>query len=281
MACFSAMTIIIRLLSGSMHSTEMVLVRNIISLGIVVAWQAALVRGMPRFPTRRISGHFWRATVGIMAMETWFYCLTIMPLTLATALSFTTPIFSTIIAILFLKERAGLRRWLAIGAGFAGIMVILRPDVYGIDHKAVLVLVSSAIMAVSGTLVKTLTRTESPETIVFYMALFMVPWSLLPALPHLDPITMDQFGWLCLIALFSTVAHLMLTRALMRVEMVVLMPFDFTRLVFTAFFAYFLFDEVMDTHTILGSLIIVGSAVYIAHREGRNRQKSTEVTAAP
>ncbi len=271
MACFATMNVVIRLVGDGMHPTQIVLLRNILSFGIVVVWMLALHKGMPSISTRRLSGHFWRASIGFVAMETWFYSITIMPLTVATALSFTTPIFSTIFAIVFLRETAGMRRWMAIAVGFIGMLVILRPDTQGISHSAMLVLFSSAVMAVAGVLVKTLTRTEAPETIVFYMALFMIPWSLFPALPHLSSVNPEQLALIFLIALFSTAAHLMMTRAYMRVDMVVLMPFDFTRLVFTAIGAYFLFGEVMDESTIAGALIIVASTVYIAHREAKGK----------
>jgi drug/metabolite transporter (DMT)-like permease len=274
MACFATMNVVIRLVADTMHPTQIVLLRNILSFALVVAWTMMLHQGMPRVSTRRLKGHFWRASIGFVAMETWFYSITIMPLTVATALSFTTPIFSTIFAILFLREQAGVRRWAAIACGFVGILVILRPDVNAVGGPAALVLFSSAIMAVAGVLVKTLTRTESPETIVFYMALFMIPWSLFPALPHLSSVDAYQFWLIFLIALFSTAAHLMMTRAFKRVDMVVLMPFDFTRLVFTAILAYLVFGEVMDDNTVLGALIIVASTVYIAHRETRAKKEA-------
>jgi drug/metabolite transporter (DMT)-like permease len=281
MALFAAMSSIIRLLSFEMPPGEIVLLRNLMSLPIILLWTSWLQRGLPRFPTERMKSHFWRATVGIISMELWFYSLSIMPLTLATALSFTTPIFSTIFAILFLGEKAGIRRWSAIATGFAGMLIIIRPDVSGISPAAAFVLTASAMMAVAGVLVKTLTRTEPPETIVFYMALFMIPWSVIPAWFEWQPFTPYQL-WLCfLIALLSTVAHLSLTRAFMRADMVALMPLDFTRLIFVAIFAYFLFGETLDASTVIGSLVIVASTIYIARREARIKQETTTSPALP
>lgn len=277
MMFFSAMNIVIRLVSKELDSQFIVLLRNVCSLILVIAWSAVLQRGRPRFPTARISGHFWRASMGIIAMELWFYAVSLMPLTLATALSFTTPIFSTIIAILFLGERAGLRRWGAIGIGFIGMLIILRPGVGDISPDAIFVLASSLAMAVTGVLVKTLTRTEAPETIVFYMALFMIPWSLLPAWGHMQAVSLWDAWLILLIGVFSTTAHLLMTRAYMRADMVVLMPFDFSRLVFTAAMAYALFGETMDMPTLIGAVIIVSSTVYIAHREAQKKRPPTTV----
>lgn len=267
MAGFACMAVVIRLLSTEMHPTLMVFLRNLIGLFIVLTWSAYLQKTVPKFPTLRLRSHFWRATAGLVAMELSFYALTIMPLTLATALSFATPIFSTLFAIFFLGEKAGIRRWGAILVGFAGIWVILHPDESGIHIEASIVLLASALTAVAGVLVKSLTRTESPETIVYYMALFMVPWSFFPAMFHWQEITPYQWWLVFLIAFFSTGAHLLLTRAFMRADMVVLMPFEFTRLLFIAVLAYIFIGETMDGYTLAGSLLIIASAAYSAHRE--------------
>jgi drug/metabolite transporter (DMT)-like permease len=272
MALFSAMNACIRLLAPEMHSTQMVLLRNIMSLVLIIIWQIVLHHGLPRFPTTRLTGHFWRATIGIGAMELWFYSITLLPLTLATALSFTTPIFSTIIAIMFLREKAGIRRWCAIMIGFIGMLIILRPGVSDISGDALFVIGSSLMMGIAGVLVKTLTRTEPPETIVFYMALFMIPWAMIPGILHWQPVSVHALGLIFLIAFFSTAAHLLMARAYMRADMVMLMPFDFSRLVFTAILAYFLFNETMDIPTITGALIITASSVYIAHREAKKKK---------
>jgi drug/metabolite transporter (DMT)-like permease len=281
MLCFSAMNTIIRHLATDLHSTQMVFMRNVLSLLIIIAIAAVMQRGRPRFPTERLSGHIWRGTIGLLSMELWFHAITLMELTLATAISFITPILSTIIAILFLGEKAGIRRWGAIIAGFIGMLVILRPDASGMNPNVVFVLVSSTLMAIAGTVVKSLTRTEPPETIVFYMSLIMTLWSIVPAALYWRDFTLVHVGWAFLIALFSTGAHLMLARAYMRADVVVLMPFDFTRLIFTAILAYLFFAEIMDSQTIIGSLIIVASTVYIAHREARlNRKKPSDTIAS-
>jgi len=281
MAFFSAMNVVIRLASHEMASPFIVLLRNIFSLVLVVLWTAFLQWGRPRFPTARLSGHFWRATVGITAMELWFYAVSLLPLTLATALSFTTPIFSTIIAIVFLGEKAGLRRWGAIGIGFVGMVIILRPGVGDISSDAWFVMASSMTMAVAAVLVKTLTRTETPETIVFYMALFMMPWAFLAALPYMQAVSVYQLWLVFWIALLSTTAHLLMARAYMRADLVVLMPLDFSRLVFTALMAYAMFGETLDGPTLLGSLIIVASTVYIARREVAMKRKHSLTPPSP
>lgn len=278
MACFACMSIVIRILSHEMHPTLMVFLRNIMSFLMIIGWTAAMQRRAPRFPTTRMRSHFWRAAIGLVAMELWFYSLSVMQVTLATALSFTTPIFSTIFAILFLGETAGRERWLAVIAGFIGVLVILRPDVSSFEATALVVLLSSAMMGVAGVLVKSLTRTESPETIIYYMSLFMLILSAPPALLHWQEITPHQWWLVFLIALFSTAAHLFITRAYVRADMVVLMPFDFTRLIIVAILAHIFFAESITLSTLVGAGVIVASTVYTARREARS--KAAALTAA-
>jgi len=267
MACFAAMNVVISALAGSMHSAQMVLIRNVMSLSMVLAVASMQQKRVPRFPTTRLSGHLKRAAAGLVAMQMWFYSVTIMPVTLATALSFTTPIFAALFAIIFLGERAGVRRWSAMAVSFIGVLLILRPDIAGVDTKVLYVLTASAGMAMAGVFVKSLSRTEPPETIVFYMALFMCPLSLPFGLMHWTDLLPYQWWSLLLIALLSTVAQLMMARAYKRAEMVVLLPLDFTRLIFTSLFAYIFFGEVLDSHAWLGAGVIVASTIYIAHRE--------------
>ncbi len=273
MFCSASMNTAIRALAQEMPAPQMVFLRNIASLCMIVLWVLARRDGKHVLHTKRPAAHFWRASIGFVAMELWFYGLTLMPLNLATALSFTTPIFATILAMLILKEQAGWRRWLAVAAGFVGVLVIIRPGTTMLGYSAGIVLFTSLLMALSGTVVKTLTRTEAPETIVLFMTLYMTPLSAPLGLYHWQAVSLRELGLVSLIAGFSTAMHLMLTRAYRHADMVVLLPFDFTRLVFTAALAYAFFGETLDGPTVTGALIIMGSSLYIVHREALMHRK--------
>lgn len=275
MGCMSVMNIFIRMATESIHAAQLVFLRNVFSLCLIVPWMILRKPGLELILTSRPTSHMWRAGIGFCAMELWFLSHHLMPLNTATALSFTTPVIGTLFAAWILKETIGIRRGLAVAVGFIGAMVIIRPDSGTIETGALVVLASSALMALAGVLVKNLTKTEAPETIVFYMSLFMTPLSLIPALLVWKPIAVDAIGLAVLVALFSTFGHLLMANAYRHAEMVVLLPFDFTRLIFTAILAYFFLGETLDAHTVFGTLIIMASAVYIVHREAiRRRQKS-------
>ncbi len=273
MLSFSMMNVAIRATVEHVPAPQMVFLRNVFSLCLIVPWIISRRESFALTYTSRITGHFWRAGIGFIAMELWFYSLAIVPVTTATALSFTTPIFATIFAVFLLKEHAGIRRISAILVGFVGVLVVIQPDASTIGIGSMVVLASSVFMALAGIMVKHLTSTEAPETITFYMALFMTPLSLLPALAVWQPIPVAYVGLLVAIALFSTTSQLLMAHAFRHTQMTVLLPFDFLRLVFTAVFAYMLFGETLDSHTVLGTLIILGSSVYIVHREALRRKE--------
>jgi drug/metabolite transporter (DMT)-like permease len=269
MLCFSLMTAMVRMATFELHPAYIVLLRNASSLAIMLVWVLWREREVLKSPNKR--AHFHRALLGILSMEIWFYSLAKVPLPEATALSFVTPLFVTIFAIFFLKEKVGPHRITALILGFVGVLVITRPGMAAISPFAFLVLISSALIAVSSILVKQLTRTESPVTIVYYMALFMTPLSLPLGLPHMESLNLKLAGIIAVIAITSTLAHFLLARAYTLAPVSTLMPFDFSRLIFASIFAYYLFGETLDRWTFAGAAIIVASTFYIAHRERKLR----------
>ena len=179
-ALFSVLNLLIRHASTELHPFQVTFFRNFFSLAFMLPW---LMRaGLGGLRTRKWGLYSTRALTGLAAMLTWFYAISVMPLAEAVALNFTTPLFATVGAALFLGEVVRLRRWTATVVGFLGVLVIVRPDADAIDLMAVLVLVSACFSAASALQVKALARTESTTAMVTYMVLFLTPMSLVPAL---------------------------------------------------------------------------------------------------
>tara|TARA_B100001123_G_scaffold163381_1_gene188242 strand:+ start:26 stop:907 length:882 start_codon:yes stop_codon:yes gene_type:complete len=272
MMWFSAMNIVIRLVSEDMHTTQIVFWRNLISIALLLP--LVLRGGRDNWKTKRPVRHFWRSCIGVAGMQLWFYCIATLPLNEATALSFTAPIFTAIFAVVFLGERAGLHRWSAIGIGFIGAVIIIQPDTEHFDPNLLIVPLATTLWAMAALLVKSLTKTEPPDRIVFYMSCFMTLLSFPIALIWWEWPTAEQFGYVALIALASTLAHTSLVRAYAGAEMVTLMPFEFARLLFTALFAWAMFGETASAATWIGGAVIVASAAYIAYREALKKRKA-------
>jgi drug/metabolite transporter (DMT)-like permease len=272
MAWFSAMNVVIRMVSEDMHTTQIVFWRNLFSIFILLP--LVLAGGRDNWKTQRPVRHFWRSLIGVTGMQLWFYCIATLPLNEATALSFTAPIFTAVFAVVFLGERAGWHRWSAIFIGFAGAVIIIRPDTHNLNADLLIVPLATTFWAMAALLVKSLTRTEPPDRIVMYMSIFMTLLAFPPALYWWDWPDAHQFGLIALIAITSTGAHLSLVRAYAGADIVTLMPFEFGRLLFTALFAWMVFGETADWSTWAGGAIIVASAAYIAYREALHKRKA-------
>jgi drug/metabolite transporter (DMT)-like permease len=270
-ASFSAMNVFIRLGASELHTTVLVFLRNLITVLLFVPWVARNQFELLR--TTRLKSHFWRATVGIIGMQSWFYCIATLPLNQATALSFTAPIFSTIFAVLFLKEQADKWRWLAMVLGFCGVVIILRPAGDDFSAWSLIVLFTTSMWALAGMFIKTLTDTESPLRIVFFMVFFMSLWSLPPALYFWEWPSVRVWVYLFIIAGFAFVAQWSLAKSYSLADVVKLTPYDFSRLIFTSILAYLVFDETSDMYTWIGAAVIVASALINARRDAKSAKE--------
>jgi drug/metabolite transporter (DMT)-like permease len=266
-AAFAAMTALVRVMGETMHPFEIAFWRNLYGVLFMAPWIARV--GLAALRTRRIGGYTLRAACGLSAMLLWFWAITVMPLDEAVALSFTAPLFASVAAVMFLGERMGLRRTFALLAGFAGTLVILRPGIQAISEPALLVLAASVFIAISITMVKTLSRSESPAAIVTWMGVYMTPMSLIPAAFVWTWPTMGETLILIVMGAFATVGQVAMTRAYAVTDATVVLPFDYARLPFAAVIAYLAFAERPDGWTWAGAAIIAGSTIYIAHRESR------------
>ncbi len=264
---FAIVTGMIRYLSEDLHPFEIAFFRNFFGLMFMVPWLMRV--GLMRLRTRRVRLYTVRGLTGMLAMLTWFYALSLMPLADAVALSFTSPLFATAGAALFLAERVGLRRWSATVVGLVGAMMILRPGPGTFDLAAALVLVSAAAMAATALMIKELSRTEPVDAMVIYMVLYMTPLTFVPALIVWQTPDWEQLVWLLALAAVGTLGNISATRAFAAAEASALFPYDFVRLPFTALIGFFAFAQVPDRWTWIGAGVIALSSLYIAHREAR------------
>jgi drug/metabolite transporter (DMT)-like permease len=276
-ACFSGMTAAIRPASEGLHSFEVVFFRN--AFGLLLLAPIVLRAGLHTLKTTRLDLHLFRAACFLGAMLCWFTAIKGgIPLADAVALNFLAPIFITILAAVALGERVRTRRWMAVAVGFAGALIILRPGAQAITLPAILALADAAIWSVSAVVIRRLSRTDSPLTIVTHMFIWVTPVSFVLALFVWTGPSWTNLFWLSVMSLLSTLGHVALTRSFAAAEASVVIPFDYTRLVFSAALGFLAFGEVPDRWTILGAAVIIGSSLYIARREAqlaRNRQADT------
>ncbi|MDX1540787.1 MAG: DMT family transporter [Geminicoccaceae bacterium] len=262
---FAVMINLVRHLTDLFDPLQVVFFRNVFGLLAMLPWLARSGVGVLR--TRRLGLHMARAAVAMAAMVLWFTTLSLMPLAEATALSFTAPMFTSLLAVLVLGEVMRARRWTAIGIAFIGALVIIRPGSEALDPVALLALVTALVWGTGTVMVKVMSRTESAGAIVTWVTLLLTPLSLIPALFVWITPTAEQLIWCALLGVAGSIGHLCLTRALKVADATVVVPFDYLRLPVVAVIAFVVFGEQPDLWTWIGGAIVAGSGIYIARRE--------------
>ena len=266
-AFFAVMINLVRLLTDHFDPLQVVFFRNAFSLLALMPW--LMRKGAGALRTERLHLHMLRALFGIAAMLLWFNTLARMPLAEATALSFTAPIFTSILAVFFLGEVMRKHRVAAIALGFIGAMIIIRPGFAALDPIALLAVVTALVWGSGTILLKYMSRTETTSAMVIYLPLFLTPISLIPALLVWEWPTLELWGIAILFGTVGTLGHYCLTRALTIAEASSVMPFDYLRLPFVAIIAYLAFGERADIWVWLGGALIASGALYNTSREAR------------
>lgn len=264
---FGLMAVCIRLASSQLHPFEIAFFRNL--FGFVFTLPLLYRAGFGILRTQKLPLYLLRCAIGMVGMLAGFWAIVHLPLAQAVALSYSTPLFVTIGAVLVLGEIVRARRWTAVGLGFLGMLLIVRPgstDFTAASLVAVLAAVASASVAIS---IKFLSRTEHPDAIVIYTTLIWIPMSLLPALAVWETPAGITWLWIVLCGGLGTIAHMAWTRALKLAEASMLTPISFLQILVVAVFGWWLFGETLDRWTLLGAGIIFASNLYIARREAQ------------
>lgn len=266
---FAVGNTMLRYATAEMHPFEVVFFRNLFSLVFLLPWM--MRRKMPRLSAGRAGLYVTRSVTTLVAMMAWFYSIAHIALPTATAISFATPLFTAIGAALFLGETVHVRRWAGVLAGFAGVLIVLRPGVIPVDTGTAILLVHCIAAATSVLQMRTLAKLDGSWVVVTYLTLFITPLALLPALTVWVWPSWTMLGYLVLLAGVLTIAQLAMTHAFSLAEASAVMPFDYARLPLTALIAWVAFGELMDLWSWVGAAVIAGSALYTAHAEATRR----------
>jgi drug/metabolite transporter (DMT)-like permease len=287
MASLSLMFVLVKLIAESgIHILESLFWRQALVIPLVFVW--ALSHGGARsLKTHRIGAHARRATMGLIGMACNFGGMIFLPMAEATTINLSVPIFAVIFAALLLREPTGWQRWGAVLVGFMGVLVVLNPAAnftggFSGDHGlGTLIALSGAIMTALITIaVRDLGRTENATTIVFWFSLLsMIPLGIaLPFVvtPH------DGYEWLLLLGLgFSgAVVQMSLTGALRLAPVAVVIPMDYSALLWSIACGWWFFGTLPADTTWIGAPLIVASGLFIAWREHRlHIERTKDITA--
>lgn len=253
-----------KFLSDQMHIFEITFLRC--ALVAVVLAPMIFKEGKSSLITKQPKFQIYRIITNSIAMLCFFYGLTLTTLAEVTALNLTVPIFTTLLAFLFLNEKLKKHRLAALFIGFLGAIIVLRPDI-SINIGGVLILISALIWSISLIFIKKLTETDSPVTISLYAGVGMIPATFVAAYPYLIMPNLYQFLIILFIAITGTIAQTLLNSAFKRGQLAILLPFDYLKLIWSVLIGYTIFVESTTISLWIGGTLIVGASSYIAWRE--------------
>jgi drug/metabolite transporter (DMT)-like permease len=255
---FSAMAIAGRYVSAVHTSFEIMASRSLVGLVIVMALALAC-RRLGEIRRERLKQHFFRNLFHFVGQNLWFFALASIPLAQVFALEFTTPIWVIVLSFAFLGERLTGARMMAAGLGFAGILIVARPDFAALDPGLLTAAASAVFFAATIIMTKALTRDEGIVSILFWLTGFQLCFGVI-AVSLQGAVTWpttETLPWLLVIGLSGLMAHYCLTTALSLAPASFVVPIDFTRLPLIVLVGMWLFDEPADALTLLGGGVII------------------------
>ncbi|HEU0159227.1 MAG TPA: DMT family transporter [Hyphomicrobiaceae bacterium] len=268
MALFAGLAMFSRMaMNAGLHPFEVVFLRN--TFACLMLLPLLLYRGPRLFYSDQFNLYGLRVVISLLSMQTWFYAIFLIPIGEVTAISFLAPLFGTLGAVFLLGEVVRIRRWTALGVGFLGALVILRPVGSEIGLGQVLAIFSAMAAGLTVVLVKQLTAHDDPDKIVFLTNVLMTPLSLVPALFVWSWPTMAVLPALVGMGVCAVLGHICVVRGYAATDASLGMTFEFSKLPFTVAMTYLAFRESIDLWTWVGALIIFASALYITRREAK------------
>ncbi|MCG8382846.1 MAG: DMT family transporter [Gammaproteobacteria bacterium] len=266
---FTSLHTAIRYTSQELHVFEITFFRYLLSVPIILP---LLLRS--RFTVLKTNCfhlHALRCFFLLCSVAGLFTALSLSPLSQVTSLTFLAPVLGAAFAILFLQEYAGFFRWAAVIGGFIGTLVVLRPGLIEIELGPILAIFGATMWALSILIIKVMSKTESSTTQVTYLTLLVTPVSMVAALFFWQWPNLEQWLLLFFIAGVATLGQFTYTQSFTLADTTVLMPLDFTRMVWATLFGYAFFGELPDLWTWIGGALIFASAAMVTITEARRK----------
>jgi drug/metabolite transporter (DMT)-like permease len=280
---FAGMTVCIKMLGQHIPIGQTIFVRGVIS-ALVLALLAWRTEGLHLLRTRNWKAHALRSLSGTISMFCLFTAVTMIPLADVTAISFTAPMFLTVLAMVFLGERIHRFRWTALAVGFLGVLIMVGPHLTFSGQAPIgvlLALAAAMFSAVAMVFLRSMSVGEHAITITFYFSLTFSGCAALTALQGWPMPTAAQW-WLIVIAgLFGVAGQLLLTYAYRYAEASTIAPLDYTSMVAAVILGYLFFDEIPGLSIWIGAPLVVGAGLIILWREYYLKRQVSAAAAQP
>lgn len=255
---FAAMTAVIKLTSVKISLFEIVFYRSVINLFIM---GSLIIIKKQSFKTPNFKGHFVRSTVGMIAMFMGFYALIQLPIATATSLTYTNPIFQTIIAFFQNRRKISIALIASVLLGFMGCLILLNPKLSGLNHVAIMIgIMAGLFTALAYFNVNKLIRAgESNLLVVFYFSLICSVFSLIGIMlgDGFSALELQDMLMILLIGIFGSVGQVTLTQAYGHGNPVVVGTLSYSQIIFAAILGYLIFSETISLYSVLGIILIL------------------------
>ena len=264
---FALTDVVVKRLGHSFHPFELSLFRYVVGFLMLapVFWHM----GRKGLRTNRIGLHLARLVLATLAQLGFFISVINLKLADATAIMFSKPLFTTVVAVVILSELVTKQRWTATIVGFIGVIIMMRPGTGVIDPIVLIAVAAALTFAVANILIRLMAPTEPPNRILFYYHIGGVALLIVPTIYVWQTPTGIEWGFLALIGVLTTLGMICYVRAYSIGEANAIGPIEYVRLIYAGLFGYFLFGEIVDIWTLVGGAIIIGSTLFIARDEAR------------
>lgn len=258
---FATMAAVIKAMAPVLPTEMTVFFRNF--FGLLAILPLVLREGVA-LRTENMRWHVTRGVFGLIAMYCFFYTLGSMPLGDAVLLNYTAPLFTPLIALLWLREAVPVAVRIAIGVGFIGVVLILKPGHDLFTPVALIGLVSGLFAAFAMTSIRRMAQTESALRIVFYFALVGTLLSAIPLLWHWQAMTWAAALPLFSIGILASIGQLFLTKAYMGAPAARVGALTYLTVVIAALYGWLFWSEAPDIFSLVGAvLVFIGGALAI------------------
>ena len=280
-AIFSVMDLCLKVLSTRLGPLQLATLRGAASLPFVLLSVVA-GRRLRDLRVHRIGLHVVRGLLSVLMISAFAYAVRLMSLSNVYTLFMVAPLMVTAVSVPLLGERVRKGAWIAIFVGLAGTLVLLRPSTTGINLLGALAaLVCAGCYTVSYVLARVMSKTETADSLVFWVLAMMSVFSAVLGWGSWQPIPSSLWGWIALIGVTGAVAQQCITRAFMLAPASVIAPFEYTALIWGALFDWLIWSTHPGVATVLGALLIVSSGIYVMAAGGPESEPAAGVTAEP
>ena len=264
MLCFAGMDATSKFLVADYAVGQMMWIRCVILY--LFAWFIVRHRGVrAALKTPRPGLQIARALLLVIESALFVFCFKYLPLADAHALASTSPLIVIALGVIFLGERAGAARWLAVVAGFAGVLLIIRPGFRDFDWPLLVVLIGAGMWASYQILTRLAARHDSADTSLIWSALVaLIATTFVAPIDWVWP-TAGAWALIVGVAMIGSVANYALIKALDYAEAGALQPYSYTLLVWATLLGFVVFGDFPDVWTIVGAAVIVASSAYTWH----------------